>query len=226
MTNSIRDIAEQSGCIFIIGSNTTEQHPVIGIKIRRAVRQRGAKLIVADPRRIDIASYADLHLRHKPGTDLALLNGLMHIVIREGWHDEAFIAERTEGFDELRAVVEKYTPEVVSDITGVPVSQLEAAARMMAENRPGALLFAMGITQHTVGVANVMSCANLQMLLGNMGMPGGGVNPLRGQNNVQGACDTGGLPVSYPAYQPVANEDNKKKFEMAWSVKQLSMKPG
>jgi formate dehydrogenase alpha subunit len=218
MTNSIRDIAENSRCIFIIGSNTTEQHPVLGTRIRRAKRMRGAKLIVADPRRIDIAGYADLHLQHKPGTDLALLNGLMHIIIREGWHDMAFIAERTEGFEELRVVVEKYTPEVVSDITGVPVSQLEAAARMMAENRPGALLFAMGITQHTVGVPNVMSCANLQMLLGNMGMPGGGVNPLRGQNNVQGACDMGGLPNYYPAYQYVTDTAAQEKFQAAWGV--------
>ena len=201
MTNSIRDIAEESQCFFIIGCNTTEQHPVIGTKIRRAVRQRGAKLIVADPRRIDIADYADLHLQHKPGTDIALLNGLMHVILREGWQDEAFIAERTEGFEEFKAVVEKYTPEVASEITGVPAEDIEKAARMLAENRPGSLLYAMGITQHTVGVANVMSCANLQMLLGNMGVPGGGVNPLRGQNNVQGACDLGGLPNVYPGYQ-------------------------
>jgi formate dehydrogenase alpha subunit len=218
MTNSMRDIAEHSRCIFIIGSNTTEQHPVFGTRIRRAKRMRGAKLIVADPRRIDIAGYADLHLRHKPGTDLALLNGLMHILIREGWHDEAFIAERTEGFDELRAVVDKYTPEVASEITGVPVSHLETAARMLAENRPGALLYAMGITQHTVGVANVVSCANLQMLLGNMGVPGGGVNPLRGQNNVQGACDMGGLPNVYPGYQYVTDPAAQEKFQAAWGV--------
>jgi formate dehydrogenase alpha subunit len=218
MTNSMRDIAENSRCIFIIGSNTTEQHPVFGTRIRRAKRMRGAKLIVADPRRIDIAGYADLYLRHRPGTDLALLNGLMHILIREGWHDEAFIAERTEGFDDLRAVVEKYTPEVVSEITGVPVSQLEAAARMLGENRPGALIYAMGITQHTVGVANVMTCANLQMLLGNMGVPGGGVNPLRGQNNVQGACDMGGLPNVYPGYQYVSDTAAQEKFQAAWGV--------
>jgi formate dehydrogenase alpha subunit len=218
MTNSIRDIAEKSRCIFIIGSNTTEQHPVIGIKLRRAKRRRGAKLIVADPRRIDIANYADLHLRHKPGTDLALLNGLMHIIIRDGKQAETFIAERTEGFAELQAVVAKYTPEVVSDITGVPVEQLERAAAMLAENRPGALLYAMGITQHTVGVSNVVSCANLQMLLGNMGVPGGGVNPLRGQNNVQGACDMGGLPNVYPGYQNVTDTTSQQKFEAAWGV--------
>jgi formate dehydrogenase alpha subunit len=218
MTNSIRDITENSGCIFIIGSNTTEQHPVIGIKIRRAKRRRGAKLIVADPRRVDIAGYADLHLRHRPGTDIALLNGLMHIILRERWHDQAFVATRTEGFEELKAIVAKYTPEVASEITGVPIEQLEQAARMMAENRPGTLLYAMGITQHTVGVANVMACANLQMLLGNMGVPGGGVNPLRGQNNVQGACDMGGLPNTYPGYQYVTDAVAREKFERAWGV--------
>jgi formate dehydrogenase alpha subunit len=218
MTNSIRDIAEESQCIFIIGSNTSEQHPVIGIKIRRAKRDRGAKLIVADPRRIDMADYADLYLRHKPGTDIALLNGLMHIIIREGWHDQGFIAERTEGFEELKDLVEKYTPEVTGEITGVPAADIEKAARMLAENRPGALLYAMGITQHTVGVPNVVSCANLQMLLGNMGLPGGGVNPLRGQNNVQGACDMGGLPNVYPGYQRVTDPAIQQKFEGAWGV--------
>ncbi len=219
MTNTIADIAEESQCIFIIGSNTTENHPVIGTKIRRAKRHRGAKLIVADPRRIDITQYADLHLQHRPGTDLALLNGLMHIILREGWEDEAFIRERTEGFDELKRIVSKYTPEATSEITGVPVEDLELAAQMLGENRPGALLYAMGITQHTTGVANVMACANLQMLLGNVGVPGGGVNPLRGQNNVQGACDMGGLPDVFPGYQKVTDANARAKFEAAWGVK-------
>ena len=218
MTNSIRDIAEESRSIFIIGSNTTEQHPVIGTKIRWAKRYRGAKLIVADPRRIDIAGYADLHLRQQPGTDIALLNGLMHVIISRGWHDLDFIAERTEGFEDLWAVVEKYTPQVAGDITGVPADDIEKAARMLAENRPGSLLYAMGITQHTVGVPNVMSCANLQMVLGNMGLSGGGVNPLRGQNNVQGACDMGGLPNVYPGYQRVTDPAIREKFEQAWGV--------
>ncbi len=218
MTNSIRDITEESNCIFIIGSNTTEQHPVIGTKVRRAKRHRGAKLIVADPRRIDIADYADLYLQHEPGTDIALLNGLMHIIIREGWHDEAFIAERTENFEAVKETVAAYTPERTSEITGVPVEDIKRAAQMMAENRPGALLYAMGITQHTVGVGNVMSCANLQMVLGNMGIPGGGVNPLRGQNNVQGACDLGGLPNVYPGYQSVTDPAIQDKFERAWGV--------
>lgn len=218
MTNSIHDISEESRCIFIIGSNTTEQHPVIGIKIRRAKRYRGAKLIVADPRRIDIAEYADLYLQHRPGTDIALLNGLMHVILREGWADMDFIASRTEGFEELKAVVEKYTPERTSQITGVPAEDIEKAASLMAENRPGALIYAMGITQHTVGVANVMSCANLQMLLGNLGVPGGGVNPLRGQNNVQGACDMGSLPNVFSGYQRVTVPEARQKFEQAWGV--------
>jgi formate dehydrogenase alpha subunit len=202
----------------VIGSNTTEQHPVIGTKIRRAKRQRGVKLIVADPRRIDLAEIADLHLATKPGTNIALLNGLMHIILREGWQDDAFIAARTEGFEELRETVANYTPELVSEITGVPAADLEAAARMLAENRPGALLYAMGITQHTSGVPNVMSCANLQMLLGNMGVPGGGLNPLRGQNNVQGACDMGGLPNVHSGYQRVTDPAARAKFEAAWGV--------
>jgi len=218
MTNSIRDIAEQSSCIFIIGSNTTEQHPVIGTKIRRAKRYRGVKLIVADPRRIDIAKDADLHLQHKPGTDVALLNGIMHVILREGWEDKEFLTERTEGFEQLSATLKKYTPEFCSEITGVPAEAIEEAAQIMAQHRPGALLYAMGITQHTVGVANVMSCANLQMLLGNMGRPGGGVNPLRGQNNVQGACDLGALPNVYPGYQRVTDKAIQWKFENAWGV--------
>lgn len=218
MTNTISDIAADSRSIFVIGSNTTEQHPVIGTKLRRAKRQRGAKLIVADPRQIGIAEVADLHLRHRPGTDVALLNGLMHVIIREGWHDAAFIAERTEGFEELAATVAKYTPHLTSEITGVPAADIERAAQMLAEHRPGALVYAMGITQHKAGVANVMSCANLQMLLGNMGVPGGGVNPLRGQNNVQGACDMGALPNVHSGYQPVTNPNSQTKFEAAWGV--------
>jgi len=218
MTNSIRDMTEDSRSIFIIGSNTTEQHPVIGIKVRRAKRRRGAKLIVADPRRIDIADYADLYLRHKPGTDIALLNGLMHVILKEGLQDQKFIEERTEGFDEFKTLILKNSPKVASRITGVPAGDIEKAARMLAENRPGTLIYAMGITQHTVGVPNVMSCANLQMLLGNIGIPGGGVNPLRGQNNVQGACDMGGLPVFYPGYQRVTDPAAREKFEKAWGV--------
>jgi formate dehydrogenase alpha subunit len=218
MSNSIEDVTEQSNAIFVIGSNTTEQHPVIGMRIRQAVRQRGAVLIVADPRRIPLTKFATLHLRQKPGTDIALINGLMYIILEKGWADTAFIEARTEGFDEFKATVQQYPPEKASQITGVPVEQLYQAAEIMGTTKPMSLFWAMGITQHITGVRNVMDLANLQMLLGNMGVPGSGVNPLRGQNNVQGACDMGGLPNVYPAYQPVTNEEARSKYAQAWGA--------
>ncbi len=171
------DVAEQAKTIFIIGSNTTEQHPVFGTRIRQAVLRRSVKLIVADPRRIDITEFATLHLRLKPGTDIALLNGLMYIILEKGYEDKAFIESRTENFEEFKANVMQYNPELVSEITGVPVTQLYEAAEILGTSKPGAILWAMGITQHVVGVQNVRTCANLQMLLGNIGIPGGGVNP-------------------------------------------------
>lgn len=218
MSNSMDDVAKFAEAFFIIGSNTTEQHPVFGAMLRQAVRQRGAKLIVADPRKIDITEFATLHLRQKPGTDIALLNGLMYIILEKGWEDKAFIEERTENFDEFKATVMQYPPEKVAEITRVPVEKLYEAAEIIASSKPTAVLWAMGITQHIVGVRNVMDLANFQMLLGNMGKPGGGVNPLRGQNNVQGACDMGGLPNVYPAYQPVTSEEAREKFFKAWGA--------
>lgn len=218
MSNSMDDVAKFAQAFFIIGSNTTEQHPVFGAMLRQAVRQRGAKLIVADPRKIDITEFATLHLRQKPGTDIALLNGLMYIILEKGWEDKAFIEERTENFDEFKATVMQYPPEKVAEITRVPVEKLYEAAEIIASCKPTAVLWAMGITQHIVGVRNVMDLANFQMLLGNMGKPGGGVNPLRGQNNVQGACDMGGLPNVYPAYQPVTSEEAREKFQKAWGA--------
>ncbi len=218
MSNSMDDIVDKAQAMLIIGSNTTEQHPVFGIKIRQAVRKRGVKLIVADPRRIDITEFATLHLRHRSGTDVALLNGLMNIILINNWEDTEFIASRTEGFDNFKTTLEDYSPDQTAVITGIPVEQLYSAAEILATNKPMAVMWAMGITQHIVGVQNVMSLANLQMLLGNMGVPGGGVNPLRGQNNVQGACDLGGLPNVYPGYQRVTDEASRQKFESAWGV--------
>jgi formate dehydrogenase alpha subunit len=218
MSNSMDDIYKQAKAFFLIGSNTTEQHPVFGTMIRRAVRFRGAKLVVADPRKIDITEFATLHLQHKPGTDIALLNGLMYILLEKGWEDKAFIEERAEGFEEFKATVMQYPPQKTSAITAIPVELLYQAAEIIGMNKPTAVIWAMGITQHIVGTQNVMDLANLQMLLGNMGVPGGGVNPLRGQNNVQGACDMGGLPNVYPAYQPVTNEEARLKFENAWGA--------
>jgi len=225
MSNSIEDVTKLAKVFFVIGSNTTEQHPVIGMKIRQAVKQRDAILIVADPRQIPLVDFATLHLQHKPGTDIALINGLMYLILKHGWEDKAFIEERTEGFEEFNAVVEKYPPHVVSEITGVPEELLEQAAQIMGQNKPMAAIWAMGITQHTTGVYNVLTLANLQMLLGNTGIPGGGVNPLRGQNNVQGACDMGGLPNIYPAYQPVTSEETAQKFAQAWGAS-MSTKVG
>jgi formate dehydrogenase alpha subunit len=216
MSNSMDDVAKYAQLFFVIGSNTTEQHPVFGTMIRRAVRFRGAKLIIADPRRIDLCKFATIHLRHRPGTDIALLNGLMYILLEKGWADEKFIAERTEGFEEFKQTIQQYPPEKVAEITGVPVEKLHQAAEMMGTLKPMAVIWAMGITQHITGVRNVMSLANLQMLTGNMGIPGGGVNPLRGQNNVQGACDMGGLPNVYPGYQAVTSEEARQKFANAW----------
>jgi predicted molibdopterin-dependent oxidoreductase YjgC len=218
MSNTMDDVAQQSAAMLIIGSNTTEQHPVFGTMIRQAVRRRGMKLVVADPRKIDIVEFAALHLQHKSGTDIALINGLMHIILEKGWQDNDFIASRTEGFEDLKSIIEHYTPETAAQITGVSVEKLYQAAEILATNKPMAVLWAMGITQHITGVRNVMELANLQMLLGNMGIPGGGVNPLRGQNNVQGACDMGGLPNVYPGYQAVTLEASRQKFDAAWGV--------
>lgn len=223
MSNSMDDVAEKAAAFLVIGSNTTEQHPVFGARLRQAVLQRGAKLVVADPRRIELTdfakpAYGGLYLRHRPGTDIVLLNGLMHIILLKGWENKEFIAGRTEGYEEFAASIEHYPPEKVSEITGVSVKQLYRAAEILALNKPMAVIWAMGITQHIVGVRNVMSLANLQMLLGNMGVEGGGVNPLRGQNNVQGACDMGGLPNVYPGYQNVTNDEARIKFEAAWGV--------
>lgn len=218
MTNSMDDIARSANLIFITGSNTTEQHPVFGSMIRQAVLQRGARLIVADPRRIDITEFAHLHLRVKPGTDIALLNGIMHLIVKNGWEDSQFIEQRTEGYADFAENLQHYPPERTAMLTGIPIDQIELAAQMLATIKPGAVIWAMGITQHIVGVQNVQSLANLQMLLGNIGLPGAGVNPLRGQNNVQGACDMGGLPNVFSGYQPVTHAESRLRFEQAWGV--------
>lgn len=218
MSNSMKDVAEHAKSLLIIGSNTTEQHPVFGAMLRQAVARRGARLVVADPRKIEITEFATLHLRQKSGTDVALINGLMYIILEKGWHDLEFIENRTEGFDEFREGLKNYPPAKVAEITGLSVEQLYQAAEILALNKPMAVIWAMGITQHIVGVRNVMDLANLQMLLGNIGIPGGGVNPLRGQNNVQGACDMGGLPNVYPGYQAVTYPEAQRKFEAAWGT--------
>lgn len=226
MTNSIREVPVSEGYL-IIGSNTTENHPVIGSMIKKEVINNKKKLIVVDPRKIELSKYADYYFSINPGTNVAILNGFMHVLINEDLFDKEYVETRCEGFAELAKTLEKYTPEYVAKICGLNNPEdIVSAARLMAGLNPMALYYSMGITQFVSGVNGVKSTANLQMLLGNLGVAGGGVNPLRGQNNVQGACDMGGLPNVYPAYQPVTTDDNKAKFEKAWGASNLSTKPG
>ena len=224
MTNSIKEL-EFADVILATGTNTTENHPVIGMYIKRAVRHRGAQLIVIDPREIGLCKYAALWLRQKPGTDVAVINGLMNVILQENIHAKEFVETRTEGFEDVRKIVEKYTPEHVEKISGVPADQLRAAARLYATANKSSIVYAMGITQHKTGTDNVKSLANLAMLCGKVGIESGGINPLRGQNNVQGACDMGCLPNVFPAYQMVTNDEARTRFEKAWKVK-LPAKPG
>ena len=225
MTNTIA-CAEKADVILLTGSNTTENHPVISTYIKRATKSGKTKMIVVDPRRIKLTEFADMHLRQNLGTDVAWINGMMRVIIKEDLYDKEFVKERTQGFEELKKTAEKYTPEYVEEITGIPSQDLVDAARLYANANAANIIYCMGITQHTTGTDNVKSLANLAMLCGNLGIEGGGVNPLRGQNNVQGACDMGGLPNVYTGYQPVNNPDVKKKMEEAWGVTGLSDKVG
>jgi formate dehydrogenase alpha subunit len=217
MTNSIADI-QQAGCIFAIGTNTSANHPVIGSRVRRAVMD-GAKLIVANPSEIPMVKYAHLFLQHRPGTDLALLMGMARVIVDEKLEDHAFIRERCENFEAFKDSLAAYDLDFVERTTGVPAEKIHEAACMYAKQKPSAILYAMGITQHTHGTDNVMAVGDLAMLTGNVGKPGSGVNPLRGQNNVQGACDMGGLPNVYTGYQVVTDAAIREKFEAAWGVK-------
>jgi formate dehydrogenase alpha subunit len=216
MTNSIAEF-ENADTIFITGSNTTTCHPLIATRIFRA-KQNGAKIIVADPRKIQMAAFADIHVRQAPGTDVALLNGIMHVILENKWHDQNFIDERTEDFDAFKKAVQDFTPEKAAEISGVSTEDIKKIADLYANCDKGSIVYCMGITQHTTGVDNVKSLANLAMLTGNLGKESTGVNPLRGQNNVQGACDMGGLPNVITAYQPVVNDDINKKFKEAWNT--------
>ena len=223
MTNSIAEI-EDARCIFVIGSNTTECHPLIARRIYRG-KEKGAKLIVADPRNIQLGRFADIITHHRLGSDVALLNGIMHAIIKRGRQAKEYIAAKTEGYEEFERILEDYTPERVRAITGVEWATIEKMADLYAENRPATILYAMGITQHSTGVDNVKSCCNLALLCGNLGVHGGGVNPLRGQNNVQGACDMGGLPNVFPGYQAVNDPKALEKFSKAWD-RELSGRVG
>jgi len=224
MTNTIADI-ETSDLILVVGSNTTENHPVLSTFVKRAVL-KGKKLYVIDPRKIKLTDHANKWLRPSPGTDIALINGMMHVIIKEELQDKAFIENRTENFEALKETVETYTPEYVENITGIKADDIVEVARQFAKAGVASILYCMGITQHTCGTNNVKSLANLSMLCGHLGKPGGGVNPLRGQNNVQGACDMGGLPNVFTAYQLVSNDEARSNYEKAWNTTGMSATPG
>lgn len=223
MTNSMSEI-KGANCILVIGSNTTAAHPVIAYDIKKAVRN-GAKLIIANPRKIDLCDYAHLWLRHFPGSDVALLMGMMRVILEKKLADLTFVGECCDNLDAFKESLKNFDLDFVEKVTGVPANTIIEAARLYATCKPATIIYAMGITQHSHGTDNVLATANLAMLTGNMGKPSSGVNPLRGQNNVQGACDMGGLPVVYTGYQRVDNPDIQKKFEVAWR-EDLSPTPG
>ncbi len=223
MSNSIEELAGAK-LILAVGTNTTETHPVIALRVKRAVRQ-GARLVVVDPRRIEMVEYATRWLRLRVGTDTALFNAMAHVIIREGLFDANFVAAHTQGFEEFRAFAERYTPEYASEITGIPAEDIVAAAREYALTKPAAIIYTLGVTEHTCGVHNVQSLANLALLCGNFGVPNAGVNPLRGQNNVQGAGDVGCLPTDLPGYAKVGKDDVRKRWEAHWGVR-LPDRPG
>ena len=223
MTNSIAEIGD-AACILAVGTNTTVAHPVIGLRVKDAVR-KGAKLIVANPKEIDLCRHAEIFLQQRPGSDVALLMGMMRVIVDEGLADEAFIHERCENFDAFRESLDRFGPDFVEQTTGVPRDKLVDAARCYARHKPASILYAMGITQHTHGTDNVLATANLALLTGNVGKPSTGVNPLRGQSNVQGACDMGALPNVYPGYQKVIDPEVRRMFEQAWGCR-LPESPG
>lgn len=210
--------------LFIIGSNTKETHPVVANRMIKA-RRKGARIIVADPRRVPMVRFADIHLRMRPGTDIVLLNGLARIIVSEGLQNREFIDAKTEGFETWCRSLESFTPEYVESVTGVPQDDLYAAARLYGSSRKAGIFYTMGITQHACGTDNVTAVANLVTLTGNIGREFTGVNPLRGQNNVQGASDAACLPNVYPGYQRVDLPEVQAKFEQAWGVP-LSPRPG
>ena len=217
MTNSIEDVTREADVIMLVGSNPEEAHPVVGMQLRAAV-ERGCRLIVVDPRDIGLAAHADIHLKLRPGTNVAFANGIVNVLIQEGLYDEAFVRERTEGFEILAATVRGYTPERVADICGIDQRDLVAAAKMYAAADAAAIVYCLGVTEHSTGTDGVMALSNIAMVSGNLGRPGAGVNPLRGQNNVQGACDMGAGPDDLPGYQKVANPEVVQRFERAWGA--------
>lgn len=224
MTNSIEELGGAK-CLFLIGSNPAEAHPIIANNFIKPAVRSGAKLIVADPRRTELAKRADIYLPLRPGSDIALLNAMMNYIIAEGLHDERFIRDRTEGFPQLKEVLSRYPLERGAEASGLPAELIRAAAEAYARNSPASIVYCMGITQHHIGTGNVISIANLAMLTGNVGKEASGVNPLRGKNNVQGACDMGVLPEFLPGYRSMGDEAARRAFEAAWGVKLPDYEP-
>ena len=223
MTNSTQEIKDND-LLFVIGSNTTETHPIIGLQIKKALK-KGAKLVVVDPRRIELVKWADTWLQLRPGTDVALLNSIMHVIVKENLIDRSFIDARTQDFDSFKESLSEYTPEYGEKITGIPAEKIVETARLYSKASNPGIYYTMGVTQHTHGTDNVFCIANLALMTGNLGRPSTGVNPLRGQNNVQGATDMGCIPNFYPGYQSVSIPEVRNKFEQAWKAG-LSPKPG
>ncbi len=224
MSNSIIGI-ENASLIFVFGYNPADSHPIVANRVIKA-KQKGAKIIVCDPRKIETARIADLHLQLHNGSNIALLNAMGHVILEEDLYDRAFVASRTEGLEEYRKIVEGYTPESVEKITGVSAADIRKAARMYAAAENAAILWGMGVTQFYQGVETVRSLTSLALLTGNLGKPSAGVNPVRGQNNVQGACDMGALPDTYPGYQYISDPANREKFATAWGVDSLPAHTG
>ncbi|MCR5370138.1 MAG: formate dehydrogenase subunit alpha [Clostridium sp.] len=224
MTNPIYDITHDVDCILLVGSNPEEAHPVVGMQIREAV-SRGTRLIVVDPRDISLTKCADIHLKIRPGTNVAFANGMMHVMVEEDLIDHAYIRDHTEGFEKLREILRDYTPEKVAEICHIDADKLREAARMYAGAKKAPIIYCLGVTEHSTGTEGVMSMSNMALITGKLGKSGCGVNPLRGQNNVQGACDMGAMPTDFPGYQKVDNDMVRMKFEKAWGVS-LPKKPG
>lgn len=225
MTNGIHEILGEE-VLFVIGSNATEAHPIIGNYMKKAVKFNGTQLIVVDPRRTELAEMADIWLQIKSGTDVALINGMMHYIVENGWIDQEFIEKRTQNYEALLEMIKDYPPELAANICGVDVEDLKKAAEIYATHDKSGIFYTLGITEHTSGTANVMNLANMALLTGHVGKESSGINPIRGQNNVQGACDMGALPNTYPGYQPVNNPEVHAFFEKTWGVplsKELGM---
>lgn len=212
--------AEVKDCdVFILtGSNPTENHPIIALQMKAAVQKQGAKLIVVDPRRIEMVNYATLYLPIRPGSDVPVFSAMAHVILKENLYNRQFIEQRTENFEAFAAAMEKFTPEYAEQISGVDRELIIEAARMYATARNGAIFWALGIPESTHGTANALSLINLALLTGHVGRKGTGLNPLRGQNNVQGASDSGAMPWHYPGYQAVDNEENARRWEEAWHI--------